>query len=373
MNPIYITIEPTIRVGLITDGYPKICIEGNSHKVANLLIGESFHWKRRLECTVEGEICFLKEPQGNIHIVNSLPIEKYLASVVGSEMNPNAPTEFIKAHAIISRSWALRKIINPISSENPQINAIRESDNVANKYISWEESDAHDNFNVCSDDHCQRYQGIQTGASKLHKCIESTRGEILVDSRGEIADARFSKCCGGRTELFSSCWADLDYDYLQSLDDPWCDLSDMEENQKRIFLSSVLKNYDSSTQDFYSWNVVVSKKDIKLPGGGLVKRIYSARRGGSGRIVRLGIETDNRTIEYGKELAIRKLLSSQCLYSSWFDIEDRGEDLHLHGRGWGHGVGLCQIGAARMAYEGKNYRDILSFYYPGTTITKAYE
>lgn len=361
--------EPLIRVGLITRGEPELRKEENETIVYNSLIGDGFHWEKVLPLKVEGEIEMLETPQGKIHCINILPIEKYLESVAGSEMNPSAPEEFLKAHAVISRSWAYRKLYPGGEIEKPD-----------NDFMTWEESDCHTGFNVCNDDHCQRYQGIQENAENVISAVKKTRGEILTDKDGEVADARFSKCCGGKTEIFSTCWADKDFEYLQSFEDPWCDLSMMSETERHDFLNKILKNYDRPTTDFRNWEEEISgdfiSEKIKERYGmdvGEIMDIEKVSSGPSGRIKSLTIKGSRQTIEIGKELPIRRLLSNSCLYSSWFDIEKRGKMFRLTGRGWGHGVGLCQIGAARMAHEGKTYREILEFYYPGTEIKKIYE
>lgn len=367
--------EPEIRVGLITDGEPQFCRSRETVLLHNLLIGEGFHWQRRLEARLRGRVGMLPEPQRNIHAVNILPVEDYLLSVIGSEMNPNAPIEFLKAHALISRSWALRKIlVKGVSDSAGRV--LNE-----NEVRDWEESDSHQGFDVCSDDHCQRYQGLPLSVPEAARnAISATRGEVIVDGRGEVADARFSKCCGGRTERFSACWADMDYDYLQVRPDEWCDLSDMRPDDRAAFLNIVLKDYDRATPDFHDWRVKIAKSDIRERiksrygvDTGDVEALEITERGGSGRVTRLRVKGADKDFLIGKELQVRRLLSASCLYSSWFDVKDGGEFFILDGHGWGHGVGLCQIGAARMAYEGKDYREILNYYYPDTEIKKLYE
>lgn len=369
--------EPCIRVGIITAGEPEISRGSDRTVISNVLIGEGFHWAAQIKGVYEGELQELQNPQGNIHVLNILPLERYLMSVISSEMNPRAPIEFMKAHAVISRSWAMRKICHKDETSSgtsvSDINTIR----------AWEESDSHKGFDVCSDDHCQRYQGLtnEVGSSeRAAEAITSTRGEVLMDAQGDIADARFYKCCGGMTEIFSSCWADRDYSYLVSQSDPWCDLSDMNDKEKSEFLCGILKDYDRSTIDFHDWEETVTKSGIasRLMSRhgidiGEVKSIRALDRGASGRLISLLVEGSKGSVTVGKELAIRRLLSERCLRSSWFEPEDTGENIILRGHGWGHGVGLCQIGAARMAREGKNYKEILGFYYPGAIIRKIYE
>lgn len=364
-----------ISVGLITDGTPIIEKHPGGFTVHNLLIGEGFHWQRTIRAEFYGDVMMLPSSQGNIHMVNRLPLERYLESVVGSEMNPDAPIEFLKAHAIISRSWAMRKIsaCAKISRADDEEIALNKEDN---EIISWEESDAHQGFDVCSDDHCQRYQGVPE--EMAHRCVEAvraTRGLVLIDKDGCVADARFSKCCGGMTEIFSSCWAAQDPHYLVAQADPWCDLSRMPEHKREEMLRISLKGYDKTTDDFHDWEADVNGEELKeriqnIYGKniGNISHLKPIERGKSGRITKLRITGSEGELTIGKTLAIRRLLSAECLKSSWFDVNETGDGFDLQGHGWGHGVGLCQIGAARMAYEGKNCEEILSFYYPGARI-----
>lgn len=381
--------EPEIRVGIITDGKPEVTPTAEGVMVSNLLIGEGFHWQQRIPARLPGRI---ETIDGGNKIINIVPMERYLEAVIGSEMSAEAPIEFLKAHAVISRSWAMRKLLPECKEEkrNGEIEGCSAEDKERNGLIvdrwgkieirRWEESDSHHGFDVCSDDHCQRYQGLpECGNARTSEAIESTRGEVLLDSHGEIADARFSKCCGGMTEHFSSCWRDEDFDYLPGQKDDWCDLSDMPEEEREQFLRSILKGYDQATRDYHDWSVTVRKSDIAANlrkqyniNVGNVSKLYPTERGISGRITRLCIEGTTDAVVVGKELTIRRLLSERCLYSSWFDAENHGDVFILRGHGWGHGVGLCQIGAARMAYAGKDYREILRFYYPGTEISKIY-
>lgn len=381
--------EPAIRIGLITQGEPRLERRGALTIVHNLLIGAGFHWQKVLSIATEGEIEILSESQGNIHAVNTLGLESYLRSVIGSEMNPSAPAELLKAHAIISRSWAMRKISGETEKSGDDRTVMSADTGV---FVSWEESDTHHGFHVCSDDHCQRYQGNTTiqnpeADSRLRDIIAVTRGLVIASSDGEIADARFSKCCGGRTEIFSSCWSDINKDYLQHVADPWCDLSTMSESEKDRFLKESLKDYDLDN-DYLNWKADIDGEELRERiharynvDLGAIQQLTPIERGQSGRIVRLRIVGSDGSIEVGKTLAIRRLLQANCLRSSWFDVAGSTEGtgasshmtFHLRGHGWGHGVGLCQIGAARMAFEGTAYREILSFYYPNSKIIKIYD
>ncbi|MCH5224860.1 MAG: SpoIID/LytB domain-containing protein [Muribaculaceae bacterium] len=385
-----------IRVGIKTDGEPILRKEGEYTVLENMLIGHGFHWEKRIRAVLSGEIEFLRPEKGKdeeiekpedehygeerreeewedkISLINILPVETYLECVVGSEMNPAAPVEFLKAHAVISRSWVMGKILNlhPCGSEG-QIN--RES-----RLIGWDDTGKHHGFHVCSDDHCQRYQGRQNVHPVSLQAIRATEGEVLTSHSGNIIDARFSKCCGGVTELFSTCWQPAEIDCIKSFEDPWCDLSGLSLRSRRLLLSGVLKDYDLSTPGYgYRWETEIAKAEVETNleekfgrNIGRLMKVVPLHRGPSRRIDLIRLEGSEGVLDVGKELWIRRLFSSTHLYSSAFDIEESGETLKLRGRGWGHGVGLCQIGAARMASQGASYKDILAFYYPGSRLSK---
>lgn len=371
-----------ITVGIKTDGAPLLERYEEFTLLRNMLIGDGFHWQRRIEAKLPGEVIELELSNlkdglnldcgnRNVSLINRLPLETYLECVVGSEMNPGAPMEFLKAHAVISRSWALGKVLNLHYA------GAEGTITTPNKIIGWDDSAVHKGFNVCSDDHCQRYQGLQTISEKGKEAIRSTRGEVLYSQNGHLVDARFSKCCGGTTELFSTCWQDKDVECLESIRDPWCDLSTMKATDRDKLLSGILKNYDLMQTGYgFRWEERVDKAfiadNLKEKYGidlGEISSLTVIRRGPSGRINLLKISGEKGEMTIGKELRIRTLLSPSCLYSSAFEIEDRGENFSLKGKGWGHGVGLCQIGAANMALHGYDYRQILSFYYPGAVIS----
>lgn len=248
------------------------------------------------------------------------------------------------------------------------------------EYIKWFDHDDHTLFDVCADDHCQRYQGLTMAVGEtVRKAIDQTWGLVLT-SEGEICDARFSKCCGGRMELFSTCWEDKDYPYLQPLPDTpdcaeggkvFCDTKD------EAILSQVLNDYDLETEDFYRWRTEYSRTEVsdlvrKRSGMdfGTIRALVPIVRGPSGRLKRLKIVGDRKTIVIGKELIIRRWLSDSHLKSSAFDVKWDGDRLILDGSGWGHGVGLCQIGAAVMASKGYTYDQILLHYYPGSKLER---
>lgn len=333
-------------------------------------IGIDFHWDREVSMRLAGTIAVVDRGGGRYDLYNILDTESYLRSVISSEMNPDAPLEFLKAHAIISRSWLIGKMYGR------HVDSVADSRLNYNEICTWEDTGDHTGFDVCADDHCQRYQGESRLNPAAAEAVKATAGLVLVDRYNEIVDARFSKCCGGTTELFSTCWQNVDYDYLRPVADEWCDLSGMSEEERREVLGRILVSYDQATADFHDWETRVYASDIERRlrerynfNSGRVSKLIADKRGPSGRIYRLRIEGENGTFFVGKELEIRRLLSETCLYSSCFDIEkiEPGEFL-LRGRGWGHGVGLCQIGAAMMSLAGKTCKEILDFYYPGTRI-----
>ena len=354
----------------------------------DVTIGKQFHWQQREDQVFRGSLHIIAR-EGQLHAINLVPVEQYLASVISSEMAATNSLELLKAHAIISRSWVLRQIHptnqNPKSDSSTLHKKNEAGDEVFIKY--WDHTDHH-LYDVCADDHCQRYQGITRQASPLvEEAIQATRGIVLTDTDGKICDARFSKCCGGRTELFSTCWQDEDFDYLRSVDDPFCSPAFIEAlpGGMQAVLQQVLNNYDQQTVDFHDWQVeytqeelsalVEKKLSLQL---GTIQHLMPVERGASGRIKMLKIVGSEKTVVIGKELLIRKAFSKSHLYSSWFDVEESlsPEDDSLHflfkGHGWGHGVGLCQIGAAAMALKGFTAEEILSHYYPGAHFITLY-
>lgn len=367
--------EPSVSVGLYTDGEPRISQSGKFHLLHNLQIGHGFHWQKCMEAILPGTIKILDKPtEEGVTLVNTIAAEEYLRCVAISEMSATAPVEFLKAHTVIARSWLMGKLRGkPASQISGRVNE-------PDLLIDWEDTSSHSGFDVCSDDHCQRYQGFQPLTPHAEEALESTRGIVLVDGNGNIADARYSKCCGGTTELFSTCWQDEDPDYLKSFKDPYCDLSQMDGKECNNLFATVLRDYDRNPEPFGTWKAEISKKDIadnlcrKFGRDiGEVTDVSVSRRGPSGRASLLSVNGTKGTIRLGKELMIRRLLSPSHLYSSLFTLADCGDDVSITGRGWGHGVGLCQIGAARMARDGAGFRDILSFYYPSTTLNQLYK
>ena len=343
-----------------------------SFSLNDVTIGINFHWERKETQVFSGTLRLVVEAD-KIVAINELPVESYLTSVISSEMSATASLEFLKAHAVISRSWLLAQMTKRQRQEKGGasfFSFIKKDDEM----IRWYDRDDHTIFDVCADDHCQRYQGITKQSSPaVEQAIQATRGQILA-YEDEICDTRFSKCCGGQTEEFQYCWEDVPKPYLVSFHDPYCNTNDKQ------ILSQVLNDFDQETPDFYRWTVEYTQEQLselinrKLKDDfGTIIDLIPLERGKSGRIWKLKIVGTKKTFTIGKELEIRRTLSETHLYSSAFEVEKQGDRFILHGSGWGHGVGLCQIGAAVMGEQGKTYDEILLFYYRNATIKQLYE
>ena len=343
-----------------------------SFSLHDVTIGVNFHWERKETQVFCGTLRLVVEAD-KIVAINELPVERYLTSVISSEMSATASLEFLKAHAVISRSWLLAQMTKRRQMENGEtsfFSFIKKDDEM----IRWYDREDHTIFDVCADDHCQRYQGITKQSSPaVEQAIQATRGQILA-YEDEICDTRFSKCCGGQTEEFQYCWEDTPKPYLVSFHDPYCNTSD------KHILSQVLNDYDQATPDFYRLTVAYTQEELselvnrKLKDDfGTITDLIPLERGKSGRIWKLKIVGTKKTFTIGKELEIRRALSETHLYSSAFEVEKEGDRFILHGSGWGHGVGLCQIGAAVMGEQGKTYDEILLFYYRNAIIKQLYE
>ena len=369
---------------------------GATFTLHDVTIGIGFHWERKEEQTFPGQLKFIVE-DGLVRAINILPVEEYLTSVISSEMKPTASREFLRAHAVISRSWVLAQLRSPYrkaDAAKPITN-----DHILNRIIKWYDHDQHTLFDVCADDHCQRYQGrTRIISAAAQAAVKDTFGQTLV-SEGHLCDARFSKCCGGITEEFETCWQDEHKPYLVALRDSSINegaLPDLtvEENARQWILSEPksfcnsadgnilsesLNGYDLETPDFYRWTVEYTTAQISdifrrksgLDIGDIVD-LRPIKRGPSGRIYELEIQGTKSTVTIGKELEIRRTLSESHLFSSAFVIEKTQDGFILKGAGWGHGVGLCQIGAAVMAAKGYTYREILQHYYPHTSLGRFY-
>jgi len=379
-----------------------VTVHGSSFTLHNVTIGVDFHWQRKEDQSFNGSLKIIIESD-RITAVNVLSVEDYLTSVISSEMRATSSLEFLRAHAVVSRSWLLAQMekTRKIKSEGRKyIASIRTTSEI----IRWYDREDHQNYDVCADDHCQRYQGITRASTpSVVQVIRETCGEVL-SFEGSICDTRYYKCCGGMTELFENTWEPVNHPYLKGITDnavhpegygtelsrddiarkwilgnpdAFCKTSDRE------VLSQVLNDYDQETNDFFRWKVYYNQNElselVKTRTGidfGTITDIIPVERGVSGRIIKLKIEGTLKTMIIGKELEIRKSLSKSHLYSSCFVVEKSSDDgkvnFILYGAGWGHGVGLCQIGAAMMGAKGYSYREILMHYFAGASLEKLY-
>ncbi len=372
-----------------------LSLENSYFQINGVTIGKDFHWQQKEIQRFKGDL-ILKIIPNRIIVINEIPIEEYLISVISSEMKSTAPLEFMKAHAVISRSWLIKQIIDKHFEKN-----LNNTTDTEKERIVWYDRSQHSEFDVCADDHCQRYQGISRIInSKAEEAVKSTKGLILTND-GKICDTRFSKCCGGAFEIFPSCWGDEEHPYLsKGLDmEVFHEIPDLsnEENARKWILSSPntfcninndnllessLNGYDRTTTDFFRWKVEYKptylSRIINQRTGidfGEIIDIIPVKRGVSGRLIKVKISGTKKSMIIGKELEIRRSLSESHLYSSAFVVDKiynrLSKDVErfiFRGAGWGHGVGLCQIGAVGMASKGYNYKEILSHYYPGSII-----
>ena len=377
--------------------------ENDCFELKDVTIGVNFHWERKENQKFRGALSLIVE-NDRVTAINVLSVEEYLLSVISSEMSATASLELLKAHAVISRSWLLAQIEKNknIIKENTHYCACHQDEN---ELVKWYDREDHVNFDVCADDHCQRYQGITRASTQtVREAIKATWGQVLTYD-GKLCDARFSKCCGGVYEEFENCWEPVHYPYLVARRDSEhpLDFPDLtvEENAKEWILSSpqafcnttdaeilsqVLNNYDQETADFCRWKVEYSQEEIsaliKNRSGidyGEILDLVPVERGKSGRLVRMKIVGTKKQLTIGKELEIRRTLSPSHLYSSAFivdkqDVNAAGvpQKFVLTGAGWGHGVGLCQIGAAVMGAKGYNYKEILLHYFIDANISTLY-
>lgn len=378
--------------------------EQNSFSLYDVTIGINFHWERQETQVFLGTLKFVVH-EDKITAINQLPVEDYLTSVISSEMSATSSLELLKAHAVVSRSWLFAQIEKRKAMNNTG-NEFFPFVKTKDEYIRWYDREDHTIFDVCADDHCQRYQGITKASNAtVAEAVRATRGQLLMYDN-KVCDARFSKCCGGATEEFGYCWEDKSYPYLTAI-------RDAEEEEHRVLpdltlekeaqhwirkapksfcdthdakiLSQILNNYDQETTDFFRWHVRYSQQELaelirtktKTDYGEIIDLI-PIERGKSGRICKLKIVGTLKTLTIGKELEIRRTLSDTHLFSSAF-IVDKGELIDgipqwffISGAGWGHGVGLCQIGAAVMGEKGYKYDEILLHYYKGADIRRFY-
>lgn len=374
-------------------------LEGLPFSLAHVTIGVGFHWERKETQTFPGSLRLLARDDGTITAINEVGVEEYLKSVISSEMSAEAPLELLKAHAITSRSW----LVAMLEREKKNVGVpSQRSRQTADEIVRWYDREDHALFDVCADDHCQRYQGLTKIISKAAaEAVEATWGTFLVYDN-QVCDARFSKSCGGVSELFGTCWEDLSVPYLSSISDSTNSHAPVATEARAVewlrsspdaycnttdgrILKQVLPSFDQETTDFFRWTVVYRREEL----GGLIQSksgidfgailgLIPLQRGPSGRITRLKIEGTTKTMVVGKELEIRRWLSKSHLYSSAFIVETE-HDPHkppkqftLRGGGWGHGVGLCQIGAAVMAAKGFSAENIVKHYFHGAELAKLY-
>ncbi len=382
-------------------------LEDSTFDLFRVTIGNRFHWERMEDQTFSGNLILWPREDGTIAAINEIPLEDYLKSVIASEMSATAPMEFLKVHAILSRSWLLaaldrKKKTKEASLTARQIPPKEGKEGKEGEVIRWYDREDHDLFDVCADDHCQRYQGIQKIVSgQAEEAVRKTFGRVIT-YRGDICDARYSKACGGLTEEFATAWDEKRVPYLTSIPDgpvPLRPIGTEEEAARWILsgpeaychtkdeclLEKILPAFDRETKGFFRWTIEYSREELeeilREKSGfdfGDLQEIVPLRRGASGRICRLKIVGSKKSMVVGKELEIRRWLSRSHLYSSAFlvkvkqDPHGKAERFIFHGAGWGHGVGLCQIGAAVMATRRFSAEEILKHYFRGVEIEKIY-
>ena len=353
-----------IRVGILTAPHIDYEQRANTFVIRNVQIGIGFHWNQYEDEEFEGSLEIIHNPDGTETAVNTIDIESYLTSVISSEMSADAPLELLKAQAVIARSWVMRAIGHT----------------------------SHTSFDVCADDHCQRYYGIARRNARTIEAVKATQGQVLVynptpllpyTSTPTICDCRYHKCCGGKTEVFETCWEGEHHPYLESVTCPYCNpTAEGGLSAKRSFSDSgrSLNFFDRSADNYHDWTVTYTAEELtqilfQKTGidFGTILALEPIERGVSGRIKRLRVVGTKLTKELLGELTIRQALSPTTLYSSWFEVETFNSKLStlnfkFRGHGWGHGVGLCQIGAAEMAKQGYTYQQILTFYYKNTQL-----
>ena len=441
---IMISIEPQIKVGICT-GYEKVSIRFNgpflldgrpvsgamslwtaagqlrgvaengeelsprwqflakpegdaTFSISDVTIGVNFHWERRRQETFRGDLRVLASAGHQLTVINEIGLEEYLVSVIASEMSAAAPLEFLKAHAVTSRSWLAAMLGRKDKNTHPR----QQSKLPEEEIVRWYDREEHENFDVCADDHCQRYQGLPTAqAGRAAEAVRSTQGLFLVDG-DEICDARYHKACGGLTEDFATAWEEIKTPYLTSVSDWIGDYPPVRTDEEAeswlcsfppaycntddlTVLRQILPAFDQETGNFFRWQVGYSRPELEAliaektgRDVGTLLDLIPLARGPSGRIFRLQIRGRKASLIVGKELEIRRVLSPSHLLSSAFIVSVKrnpdGIPLHftLQGAGWGHGVGLCQIGAAVMATRGFTAPEILRHYFRGAALQKLY-
>ncbi len=370
--------------------------EKASFTISNVKIGIDFHWQREQEQTFCGDLFIRAVSGSSFNLINEIFLEDYLESVISSEMSATAPPEFLKAQAVVARSWLIAMLDK--KNEPRHLSLIKTDDEIT----AWQDVNDHDGFDVCADDHCQRYQGITRIISEnVHEAINATRGTFLIHE-GKICDARYFKSCGGQTEIFLTAWEDKNPAYLKSISDaaeqhpPVCSEIGAEKwlhsrpdafcnTTDKDLLKNILPAFDQETPDFFRWRIVYKRQELEGIIGkksgidfGELKDLAPLERGPSGRIYKLKIEGSRKSMIVGKELEIRRWLSPSHLLSSAFVVsktkaaDGSVDSFILDGGGWGHGVGMCQIGAAVMASGGFKAEEILAHYFTGAKLKKIY-
>ena len=391
-NNLCVARSPSIRLTSRND---------STFTLFHVTIGISFHWERTEDQTFHGDLVLRSREDGTMAVINEIPLEDYLNSVISSEMSGAAPIEFLKTHAIMSRSWLLSTLDRKREKRGSSGEAVKVTAN-EDEVVRWYEQEDHDIYDVCADDHCQRYQGITKIVSgNAEAAVRETSGTVIMH-QNKICDARYYKACGGITEDFATAWEDKEVPYLVSITDAptkYNPVRTEEEAFAWIFskpeaycntddaglLAKILPDFDRETKGFFRWKVEYTREEIedilREKSGfdfGTLMEITPLRRGPSGRISRLKIVGSKRAMVVGKELEIRRWLSRSHLYSSAFIVtkksisRGKADRFIFHGAGWGHGVGLCQIGAAVMASKGFKAEQILIHYFPGVELRKLY-
>jgi peptidoglycan hydrolase-like amidase len=393
------------RINLLSELRLAAIDSNSSFLVRDVVIGIDFHWQRRRDQVFRGILLIKPGVDNRMIVINQIPVESYLTGVISSEMSPTAHPELLKAHAIISRSWLLAQM-KPWKQTRSNVTSTNGTNGEVRELIRWYDQESHRDFDVCADDHCQRYQGFgQATSPSVFESIRATFGQVLTFD-GVLCDTRFSKSCGGMTESYDAAWENVKIPYLAAIYDgesfpsefklPLSDETNATEwirnsppafcrTEDRSIIGKILPDFDRETMDFYRWDKVIDQEELqellrtKLGiDFGVITRLEPVQRGESGRIVKLKITGERESIMIGKELEIRRALSSSHLYSSAFIVETYGDlcgapkEFKLRGAGWGHGVGLCQIGAALMAERGYNYRQILAHYYHNAQLSTLY-
>jgi stage II sporulation protein D len=375
-----------------------LAAQENSTFSLEVKIGIDFHWQQTQKQTFRGGILVQINPDSSFNFINNISLEDYITSVISSEMSAAAPLEFLKAQAITARSW----LVAMLDRKKRNVHAPRIDDAEDDEIIRWYDTNDHSLFDVCADDHCQRYQGItRITSANAAKAVQATHGIYLVYDN-VICDARYYKACGGRTEIFPTAWEDKNLPFLQSISDSATGLPPLDSEEEvrnwlterppaycntrdKTLLGRILPFFDQETIDFYRWQVSYVREELeeilyKKSGidFGTLQNLTPVKRGPSGRISKLKIEGTKRTVIVGKELEIRRWLSPSHLLSSAFVVSTQHsqtgavECFILDGGGWGHGVGLCQIGAAVMASRGFKAENILAHYFVHSRMQKLY-